>query len=102
MLRGAIPVKTSSRQCRTWRLHKRGGVPPCAAQPRLVTAGQEAPSAYSRFTPCTGHDFTMADSLCLQNWISLGGDNSATVVQDADDWLEIADFADVAAYLEVA
>lgn len=43
----------------------------------------------------------MADSMCLQDWITLSG-NGNTIIQPQSGWLEVYDYQDLLAYLEVA
>ncbi|HEX4403416.1 MAG TPA: hypothetical protein VH560_01220 [Polyangia bacterium] len=42
----------------------------------------------------------MGDSLCLQAWTSVSGNNS-TLVQDASDWLDVSHAQDLAIYAEI-
>lgn len=44
----------------------------------------------------------VAHAVCMQDWITLTGDASAVIVQDAGEWLELAEYQDVAIYLELA
>jgi hypothetical protein len=44
----------------------------------------------------------MAHSACLQDWITITGNTSTTVIQAEADWLQIPSFQDIIFYTEVS
>lgn len=44
----------------------------------------------------------MAHAICLQDWITVSGNNSGTLVQPESDYLRLPNFQDVVVYAEVS